>query len=914
MLHILFVFLCVLCACTKSKPSSTSPPPTHAASSLVQSSNPNACAQLALAGTAPLLDPSTLKIPSAQVNPVRIDTTSSLYIPEILAQADPNADLTYYNACNPTQGCFDGLILMPMTGKAGWYGTFEYRLQADTAPYQVKVQGCVRADRVQPGTTGIVIHPTRYPDIELHCGPTYLGANGAGLVYQQSPFPNSVLAGKLLALDAQDVVVDNTLYAMESAVQTFVQQNGAAGDQFTALLSQVALAREGLFPLAKSTFMDQLLQEAQTNTSNASLSLAGNTSSTGCATNADLNSVNINPASTMTSTNTSVASQLSGPVAVASALVAHTNGGGDGVGNTVASDTDTGDTTVIALPANATPVISASASVTASVSTDATALTVTWAPASAGQTGDVLLYTVQLQAPGKSPLIYTALPTSNPLVIATEDLNTPKNGLPSGTLTVSVTAIEELGGAQNSHTYTTMPSVLIPATATGLAGSTTTAQAPTIPASSTVSATVTAAGLILIGWTAAKQTQAGDLLQYQVVLTDATMQTTYTYVSDSNAISIDSKDTSTYTLPTNQQALTVSVTAVEYVSGSSQTAKYRMSPSITLGASTPTVATSAEVTPTANSDGSLTLTFPAATAGQSWDALGYQIELTAPSATIASTVIPSSVANAAGTITATIPANAIQALLSSSASTGGSTFSIQVNAVESQGNTTESKSYPAALVSIGAGSGGSGEGGLSKGATAGIIIGSVVGAIVLVGLGIYAVKTYRTSTPSAGVEAADASASPRVPTSPRPPWVEAYYSAVENGDYETPVPSRGYYAPTVAEGTAFYGSTNGDGFFSILKGSVPLPGDGEAPVVPARPSIARDALPPNAEVVDEAGDARISSVAAAEADVELHAAEIASSPQQVFISQLNALMQTFITAKGTYLSLLSDLNTYLQAQ
>lgn len=194
-----------------------------------------------------------------------------------MAQADPNGDVIYYEACNPTTGCFDGVIRTPVADKPGWVGSYEYRLVPDAAPYQVSLQSCVRVDRVLDGTTGLVVRPTRFRDVELHCGPLYVGKNGGNLVYQQQPFPDSVLADKLHAMDAQDAVVDSKLEALFTAAQTYAKQNSLDSNQLAGIAATIGQERDNIYPLAKSSLTDQILQVAQSNVEHAGLSLAGAT-------------------------------------------------------------------------------------------------------------------------------------------------------------------------------------------------------------------------------------------------------------------------------------------------------------------------------------------------------------------------------------------------------------------------------------------------------------------------------------------------------------------------------------------------------------------------------------------------------------------------------------------------------------
>lgn len=235
---------------------------------------PNACASYFDPNAAPPVDPSTLVITAAQVSAVRVDKSSALYLPKMLAQADPNGDAIYYEACNPTKGCFDGVIRTPVADKPGWVGTYEYRLVPDSAPYQISLQSCVRVDRVLEGKMGIVVHPTRFRDLELHCGPVYVGQNGGNLVYQQQPFPDSVLADKLHAMDAQDAVVDSKLEALFTAAQTYAKQNALNSNQLAGIAATIGQERDSIYPLAKSSLTDQILQVAQRNVEHAGLSLA----------------------------------------------------------------------------------------------------------------------------------------------------------------------------------------------------------------------------------------------------------------------------------------------------------------------------------------------------------------------------------------------------------------------------------------------------------------------------------------------------------------------------------------------------------------------------------------------------------------------------------------------------------------
>ena len=292
MLRLLFSILFLFTACKTSSHNSGGSPANPTTATTSNALSPTACASFYDSiTTAPAVDPSTLAITSAKVQSISVNTGSPLTLPSIQVQADANADLTYYEACNVTQGCFDGLILMPISGQTGWYATYEYRLPADPAPYSIAVKACVRVDRVLAGKTGTVVHPTRFPDLELNCGNAYTGT----LVYQQSPFPDSVLATKLKALDAQTVLVTQDLYAMVNAVQAYTQKNpsSASSTQLDGVIANLAAMREDLFPLARSSIMDQSLQAAQLPaSSSSSLALAGTTAAktppTMCVTNAEV--------------------------------------------------------------------------------------------------------------------------------------------------------------------------------------------------------------------------------------------------------------------------------------------------------------------------------------------------------------------------------------------------------------------------------------------------------------------------------------------------------------------------------------------------------------------------------------------------------------------------------------------------
>ena len=274
MLRTLLSLVFLFSACKTSSHDTSGSQQAAAASQALPS--PNACANFYAQTMTSLVDPATLTLANAQVSATQVGTKDALYIPKILVEADPKADLTYYEACNPTQGCFDGLILMPTSDQSGWYGTYEYRLPAEISPYTIAVQACVRADRLLPEKSGTVVHPTRYPDLELHCGSPFHGEDGDLLVYQQQLFPDSLLASKFLALDSENVVVTTKLYAMMNAIQAYTKQNPSSSpsSQLAGIISNLAQEREALFPLAKSTLMDQALQAVQMQDAQTGLALA----------------------------------------------------------------------------------------------------------------------------------------------------------------------------------------------------------------------------------------------------------------------------------------------------------------------------------------------------------------------------------------------------------------------------------------------------------------------------------------------------------------------------------------------------------------------------------------------------------------------------------------------------------------
>jgi len=259
----------------------------------IQNLDPNACAALYdKTEDAPPVDPSTLTLSNATVTPVQMKAGSSLSIPHITVQANPDADVTYYQLCNPglpaSKGCYDGVLLTPVPNQVGYYGSYVYNLAPTAASYHVTVAACVRQDRVSAQGSGTqVIHPLQYPDLELFCGPSL----SLSLPYNQAPFPDSVLAEKLEALDAQNVVVNQALYAMIHTAKTYGASAGASQSQLAGFAATFAQDRESLFPLLKSTILDNAIQVAQTapgGGAGGSLGLAGSTVTPHCVTNGQL--------------------------------------------------------------------------------------------------------------------------------------------------------------------------------------------------------------------------------------------------------------------------------------------------------------------------------------------------------------------------------------------------------------------------------------------------------------------------------------------------------------------------------------------------------------------------------------------------------------------------------------------------
>jgi len=253
--------------------------------------DPNGCASLYdRTVNIPSVDPATLTLSNVQVSPVEMVASSGLYLPKLVVQTHPNADVSYYKMCNPnvapSVGCVDGVVLDPVPGGTGFVEAYVYTLPSNAALYGVEISACVRQDRVSTQGTGTqVIRPTQYPDLELFCGPAFSSAP-----YMQVAFPNSTLSSELKALNVQDVEVNNRLYAMVRAIQTYATANHGSQSQLAALAATFAQYREDIFPLVKSSLLTQALQSASVDPSAGagSLGLAESTTIAGCVTNGQL--------------------------------------------------------------------------------------------------------------------------------------------------------------------------------------------------------------------------------------------------------------------------------------------------------------------------------------------------------------------------------------------------------------------------------------------------------------------------------------------------------------------------------------------------------------------------------------------------------------------------------------------------
>jgi len=362
MIHTLLSTALLLFACKPTKHGGTN----SSAQAGLAPSDPAACtAFYDKAGDAPPVDSSTLTLSAVEVTPAQIVEGSSLSLPQIMVKANPNADLTYYKLCNSNlpkeSGCIDGLVLMPMATQPGFYGTYIYTMPATAAMYDVTAAACVRADRVSTQGPGAqVIHPTQYPDLELFCGPNF----SVPIPYSQPAFPDSMLAQKLQTLDAQNVVVNQALYALLNAAQSYGASADAAQNQVAGLAALLAQDREGAFPLLKSSLLEKALQAAAQTTEagtassadpSAGLNLAGSGASP-CVTNAQVVQAVLNaPALTSNGlalagsapssapATTSLPSGTPGDVTLGDAVEMVIQVTGDGSGATSSSDSPAAD-------------------------------------------------------------------------------------------------------------------------------------------------------------------------------------------------------------------------------------------------------------------------------------------------------------------------------------------------------------------------------------------------------------------------------------------------------------------------------------------------------------------------------------------------------------------------------------------
>lgn len=263
----------------KPKPKATAAPTIVKATS----KSPNACALL-LAGETPAVDPSSLKLDSATITQVSLDTQGKYRIPKISVRPDSNSDNTYYRFCSADATCYDGIINLPDVAKDGWSATYQYFLPASSTPYTVELRSCVRTDRVRIGTKGTPILPALYPNVALQCGSPYLDAKGNKPLFLQTAFPDSTVGDFLKTAKNLQTDLNTKLYAILAIMQTYKQGQPDTSSQFSQMVTNILQMREGFIAFANSSAMDNLLQSTQSTPASTGLALASGSPGS-CTTN-----------------------------------------------------------------------------------------------------------------------------------------------------------------------------------------------------------------------------------------------------------------------------------------------------------------------------------------------------------------------------------------------------------------------------------------------------------------------------------------------------------------------------------------------------------------------------------------------------------------------------------------------------
>ena len=277
-LYLFYLSMSLFISC-KPKPKATAAPTIVKATS----KSPNACALL-LAGETPAVDPSSLKLDSATITQVSLDTRGKYQIPKISVQPDSNSDNTYYQFCSPDATCYDGIINLPDVAKDGWSATYQYFLPASPTPYTVELRSCVRTDRVRIGTNGTPIIAALYPNVALQCGSPYLDAKGNKPLFLQTAFPDSTVGEFLKTAKDLQTDMNTKLYSILAIMQTYKQGQPDTSSQFSQMVTNILQMREGFIAFANSSAMDNLLESTLRTPSSSGLALASGDQSS-CTTN-----------------------------------------------------------------------------------------------------------------------------------------------------------------------------------------------------------------------------------------------------------------------------------------------------------------------------------------------------------------------------------------------------------------------------------------------------------------------------------------------------------------------------------------------------------------------------------------------------------------------------------------------------